>query len=132
MPAFMSLSQPITGTTLPGMSRFAGLPGAHGKEDVGVTHGLQLSNRGGLGIELHFHAHLEHQRCILVDGVVRDAPGGDHLTDHTAQAVCPLEDGDGDAGPAHKVGGGHAGGAAADDGRLGVGIRGSGALILDM
>ena len=66
----------------------------------------------------------------FVDGVVGDAPGGDHLTDHAAQAVCPLKDGDGDAGPAHKVGGGHAGGAAADDGHLGVGIRRGGSLDL--
>ena len=108
----------------------AGLPGAHGEEDVGIAHGLQLFNGGGLGVQLHLGAHLLHQGHVLIDGLVGDAPGGDHLPDHAAQSGGALEDGDGDAGPAHEVGRRHAGGAAADDRHLGGGLSGHGGLHL--
>ena len=52
--------------------------------------GLQLRNRGGLGVQLHLHAHLEHQGHVVVDGVIADAEGGDHLPDDAAQLKTQL------------------------------------------
>ena len=113
-----------------GNIQLTGLPGAHGEEDVGEAHGLQFLDRGSGGVQLHFHAHLEHQGHVLVDGVVADAEGGNDLADHAAQAVGLLKDGDGDTGPAQEVGCGHTGGAAADDGDLAAVACGHGSLDL--
>ena len=96
----------------------SGLPGAYGEEDVGIALCLQLCHRGGLGVQLYLHAHLLHQSHVLVDGLVADAEGRDHLPDDAAQAVRFFKQRHGDARPAHEVRRGHAGGAAADDGHL--------------
>ena len=86
--AFMSHSQSMTGTTLPGILQMARpFPGAYGEEDMGIALGLELCNGGGRGIQADLHAHLLHQRHVVVDGVVRDAEGGDHLAHDAAQRV---------------------------------------------
>ena len=98
--------------------QLAGLPGTGGKEDVGVALGLQLRHGGGRGTALHLHAPLLHHGDVLLDGLVGDAEGGNHVAGHAAQAVLTLEDGDGHALTGQEGGGGDTGGAAADDGGL--------------
>ena len=96
----------------------AGLPGAHGEEDVGVALALQLLHRGGRGAQQHLHPHLAHEGGVLLDGRLGDAEIGDHIPDHAAQGGLPLKEGGGHAGPGAEVGRRHAGGAAADDSHL--------------
>ncbi len=101
-----------------GNAQTAGLPRAYGEEDVGVALCLQLLHRGSGSAAAHLHAVAQHQVDVLLNGLIGDAEGGDHVAGHAAQCVLPLEDGGVDTGPAQEVGGGDAGGAAADDGYL--------------
>ena len=101
-----------------GDAQLAGLPCAHGIEDMGVAHGLQLRHGGGGSAAADLHAVLLHQGDVLLDGLVGDAEGGNHVAGDAAQALLPLENGGLDTGTAQEIGGGDAGGAAADDGGL--------------
>ena len=96
--------------------QLAGLPRAHGQQDVGIAHLLQLVHGGGGRAALHLHAVLLHQGDVLLDGLVGDAEAGDHMARHAAQAALPLENGRLDTGAAAEVGGCDTGGAAADNG----------------
>ena len=99
-----------------GNAQFAGFPGAGGHQNVGVAHSLELRDRGGGRAALDFHAVLLHESDVLVQGLVTDAEGGDHVPGHAAEARLPLEDGGLDARPAQEVGRRDAGGTAAHDG----------------
>ena len=104
----------------------AGLPGAHGQEDMGIALSLQVRHGGCFGIESDVHAQLVEHGGILVHGLVGDAEGRDHLADDAAQLILLLKEGDGHALPRQEVRCGHAGGAAADDGHLHTSLGGGG------
>lgn len=78
---------------------------------MGVAHGLQLRHGGGGSAAANLHAVLLHQGDVLLDGLVGDAEGGDHVAGDAAQALLPLENGGLDTGTAQEIGGGDAGGA---------------------
>ena len=98
--------------------QLAGLPCADGEQDMGVAHLLQLVNGGSRSAALDLHIVLLHQRNILLDGLIGDTEGGDHMAGHAAEAGFTLENSGLDAGTAQEVGGSDTGGAAADDGSL--------------
>ena len=83
---------------------------------MGVAHLLQLVHGGGGRAALHLHAVALHEGDILLDDLVGNAEGGDHMAGYAAQTALPFEDRRLDTGSAAEVGGSDAGGAAADDG----------------
>ena len=108
----------------PGRAR---LPGSGGEDDVGEALGLQLA--GGLYVHTQhkFGPHGPAQGHVPVDGLVRDAEGGDDVADDAAQGLPALKDGDVDSLPGQEEGGGQAGGSAAHHGHPLAGDRGLGA-----
>ena len=85
---------------------------------MGVAHGLQFADGGGGVVQLYLSAVERHEGDVLLNGLLADTEAGDHQPGHAAQLVALLKNGDGDTGPAQKVGRGDAGGTAADDGGL--------------
>ena len=104
----------------------AGLPSAHGQEDMGIALGFELGHSGRHGIQSDVHAQLVEHGSVLVHGLVGDAEGRDHLADDAAQLILLLKEGDGHALPRQEVRRCHAGGAAADDGHLDPSLGGGG------
>ena len=94
------------------------LPCAGGHEDVGIALGLELLHRGSRRAASDLHAVFLHQGDVLVDGLVGDAEGGDHVARHAAELCLALEDRGLHARAAKEVSRGDAGGSAADNGSL--------------
>ena len=95
------------------------LPGFHAPtaNRMGVAHLLQLGHGGG-GRARTSTPYSPSGRCPSRWPRWCDAEGGGSLAGYAAQALLPLENGGLDTGSAQEIGGGDAGGAAADDGGL--------------
>ena len=79
------------GLHIAGDAEAPGLPRAYGEEDVGVPLGLQLLHRGSRGIQPDLHAHFPYEGRILLDGLVGNPEGGNHVAHHAAQGGLLLE-----------------------------------------
>ena len=77
-------------------------------------------------VELHLGAKGQAELGIVGDIVARDTELGDHVTDHAAERIAGLEDGDGHAGTRQEERGRQAGRTAADNGNVALTVVGDG------
>ena len=77
-------------------------------------------------VELHLGAKGQAELGIVRDIVARDTELGNHVTDHAAERVAGLEDGDGHAGTRQEERRRQAGRAAADNGNVALAVVGDG------
>ena len=106
------------GLHIAGDAEAPGLPRAYSEEDVGIALGLQLLHGGRGCVQPDLHAHFPHEGRVLLDGLVGNPEGGNHMTHHAAQGGLLLEEGGGNPGAGAEVSRRHTSGAAAHDGSL--------------
>ena len=107
-------------------ARRAGHPGTGGHDHVGKALVLELVNGINASVELHLGAKGQAELGIVGDIVARDTELGNHVTDHAAERVAGLEDGDGHAGTRQEERRRQAGRAAADNGNVALAVVGDG------
>ena len=107
-------------------ARRAGHPGTGGHDHVGKALVLELVNGIHASVELHLGAKGQAELGIVGDIVARNAELGNHVTDHAAERVAGLEDGDGHAGTRQEECRRQAGRAATDNGNVALAVVGDG------
>ena len=104
----------------------AGHPGTGGHDHVSKALGLEFVDGIHASVELHLGAKGQAELSIVGDIVARDTELGDHVTDHAAERVAGLKDGDGHAGTRQEERRRQAGRAAADNGNIALAVVGDG------
>ena len=107
-------------------ARRAGHPGTGGHDHVGKALGLELVNGLHAGVKLNLGAKGQAELGVVRDIVAGDTELGDHVTDHAAERVAGLKDGDGHAGARQEERRRQAGRAAADNGNVALAVVGDG------
>ena len=88
--------------------------------------GLELVNGINASVELHLGAKGQAELCVVGDIVAGDTELGDDVTDHAAERVAGLKDGDGHAGTRQEERRRQTGRAAADNGNIALAVVGDG------
>ena len=104
----------------------AGHPGTGGHNHVSKALSLELIDGLHAGVELHLGAKGQAELGVVRDIVAGDTELGDHVTDHTAEGVAGLEDGDGHAGARQEERRRQTGRAATDNGNVALAVVGDG------
>ena len=105
-------------------ARRAGHPGTGGHDHVGKALGLELVDGLHASIELHLGAKGQAELSVVRDIVAGDTELGDDVTDHAAERVAGLKDGNGHAGARQEERRRQAGRAAADNGNVVLAVVG--------